>query len=587
MAGGGEVVGQYSQRVALVFIFNLIVGAGALTIPAAFSKAGLYLGTVLVIFIAFLSYMCATFVLEIMACSNALILENNDVVVEGGATSPNGGEDKVAAVLALIGEQESGTEMVPRADGAATSETLRNRVGTIDVSTAADGVGGGGGTVVLTDTDDDALDAAGVESAPLMISKRSKEPSEGGARPSSVEGGRFDIRTKVEMTVMAEQFLGHRGVVLFYWCIIAYLYGDLVIYAVAVPKSLREMICARPAALPTDSAQPWPCLGSHDSDDVYRACCWFFSATFAPWVFFNVTQTKLLQIITTVMRYMAFTIVIVLAVKGINEGEASPEPPVLADFSALPTLFGVTIYSFMCHHSIPSLVMPITVKRNLGSLFAKVFAFIVMLYLLVGYTATVRFGKDEIQDIYTLNFAKYKVRAVGFFLSVFPVLTMSSIFPIISITLRENLKAMLHQQVSRAITARGGGEYAQRMAVNVGFPLLTVVPPVALSFFTQDVAMLVGITGSYAGMAIQWLFPAWIVWRAREFHHLRDPSYPNEHKSIFQSQNWIFLIFIWSGLCFCFITWVHVMEAMGTPISHHKHHTTRGHDHHHGGPTGD
>ena len=177
MAGGGEVVGQYSQRVALVFIFNLIVGAGALTIPAAFSKAGLYLGTVLVIFIAFLSYMCATFVLEIMACSNALILENNDVVVEGGATSPNGGEDKVAAVLALIGEQESGTEMVPRADGAATSETLRNRVGTIDVSTAADGEGGAGGTVVLTDTDDDALDAAGVESAPLMISKRSKEPS--------------------------------------------------------------------------------------------------------------------------------------------------------------------------------------------------------------------------------------------------------------------------------------------------------------------------------------------------------------------------------------------------------------------------
>ena len=80
-----DIVCPAGQAFAIGIIFNLIVGAGALTIPAAFSKAGLYLGTVLVIFIAFLSYMCATFVLEIMACSNALILENNDVVVEGGA----------------------------------------------------------------------------------------------------------------------------------------------------------------------------------------------------------------------------------------------------------------------------------------------------------------------------------------------------------------------------------------------------------------------------------------------------------------------------------------------------------------------
>ena len=357
-----------------------------------------------------------------------------------------------------------------------------------------------------------------------------------------------------------------------------------MIYAVAVPKSLREMICARPLDLPTagaGSAEPWPCVGAHNSDAVYQMCCCFFSLTFAPWVFFNVTQTKMLQITTTMMRYLAFAIVILLAIQGIRDGDVSPEPPVLVDFAALPTLFGVTIYSFMCHHSIPSLVMPITVKANLSRLFGKVFIFIVCLYLVVGFTATMRFGRDEIQDIYTLNFAKYRVRAVGFFLSVFPVLTMSSIFPIISITLRENLKAMLQQRVSRAITARGGGERAQRLAVSAGFPLLTVVPPVALSFFTQDVAMLVGITGSYAGMAIQWLFPAWIVWRARQFHRARDATYPNEHKSPFQSNAWIFLIFIWSAMCFCFISYVHIMEAMGTPISHHKHHTTRGHDHHH------
>ena len=32
------------------------------------------------------------------------------------------------------------------------------------------------------------------------------------------------------------------GVVIFYVCIIVYLYGDLAIYAAAVPKSLRDVI---------------------------------------------------------------------------------------------------------------------------------------------------------------------------------------------------------------------------------------------------------------------------------------------------------------------------------------------------------
>ena len=225
MAGGGDAGGSYSQRVALVFIFNLIVGAGALTIPAAFSKAGLYLGTVLVVSIAFLSFMCATFVLEAMACSNALILENNDVVVEGsmlpvtgdgtnGSMSGQQSEDKVAAVLALIGGNgdEPGVEMAPVRSGRADSgmATLKHRVAADD--------GAGPGRDSPPDAADSDLVAQDLDDlAPLIITKRSKEPSTAVGYARCAVGSRFDMRVKVEMTVMAEQFLGHRGVVLFYW----------------------------------------------------------------------------------------------------------------------------------------------------------------------------------------------------------------------------------------------------------------------------------------------------------------------------------------------------------------------------------
>lgn len=41
MAGGGPVGDPYSVRVAYIYIFNLIIGVGALALPAGFKSAGL------------------------------------------------------------------------------------------------------------------------------------------------------------------------------------------------------------------------------------------------------------------------------------------------------------------------------------------------------------------------------------------------------------------------------------------------------------------------------------------------------------------------------------------------------------------
>ena len=65
------------------------------------------------------------------------------------------------------------------------------------------------------------------------------------------------------------------------------------------------------------------------------------------------TKTKYLQILTTVMRWTAFIIMITLAGLRLSRGIIF-RPPV-SDFSGVPNLFGVCVYSFMCHHSLPSL----------------------------------------------------------------------------------------------------------------------------------------------------------------------------------------------------------------------------------------
>ncbi len=56
-----------------VYIFNLIVGTGALTLPAAFHDAGWALGAAVMLMLAFMSYLTATFVVEAMAAANAMV----------------------------------------------------------------------------------------------------------------------------------------------------------------------------------------------------------------------------------------------------------------------------------------------------------------------------------------------------------------------------------------------------------------------------------------------------------------------------------------------------------------------------------
>lgn len=61
-----------SPQFAFIYIFNLIVGVGALALPIAFSQAGLIIGTILMVILCSLAYMTTTYVIEAMSVANAL-----------------------------------------------------------------------------------------------------------------------------------------------------------------------------------------------------------------------------------------------------------------------------------------------------------------------------------------------------------------------------------------------------------------------------------------------------------------------------------------------------------------------------------
>jgi hypothetical protein len=211
----------------------------------------------------------------------------------------------------------------------------------------------------------------------------------------------------------------------------------------------------------------------------------------------------------------------------------------------------------MCHHSIPSIIAPIRSKNKLKQLFAYDYICIALFYLLLSLTAVFTF--DKFEDLYTLNFRPTSRCAhsavnvptfLAYFISLFPVFTLSSSFPIIGITLRNNLENIFKScfKIHRK----------QRIILVIAVLLL----PCTVSIVTENINFLVGFTGSYAGVAVQYVVPALLVYNARRQAQLklRQPIiFPNQ--SFFQSKYWVFCLLLWAWLAVIVITVYNILPA--------------------------
>lgn len=354
------------------------------------------------------------------------------------------------------------------------------------------------------------------------------------------------------MGQMAKLFFSKFGLRLFYFCIVLYLYGDLAIYAAAVPKSLTKVACG--SWNETDSTQsnnkPCPGWGSVTQGNVYRVFLAIFTVILGPFAFFNVQKTKYLQIFTTIMRWIAFILMIVLALVKIGRGQEKHDTPT-ANISGLPNLFGVCVYSYMCQHSLPSLITPMKNKSRVTLLFIADFVIVLVFYALLSFTAIFAFRAEDLNDLYTLNFRKTAGSFVGYFLALFPVFTLSTNFPIISITLRDNLKNLF---------LREGHPYPW-VVDRIAFPLATITLPILVAFITQNLEILVGVTGSYAGTGVQYVIPACLAYFGKK--HLMEMTgcYDNKHKSPFGRSFWILSVIGWAFICIALVTTNHIITG--------------------------
>ncbi|XP_050423231.1 transmembrane protein 104 homolog [Adelges cooleyi] len=487
---------SYSSSVGLIFVFNLIIGPGALTLPAVVQQTGWFLSSVFIAVLAFFSYLTFTFIIESITITNAITQLRKLQMMKNVTRQLKSCKDMLSQVTTVNCDR---------------------------ISTAS---------TDSFNTDDEAP----IFDNPAMASSSSLMDFP----PESVQ--LLSLDNRIELGEMVTVLLPPFAKVLFFISLCGYLFGDISIYYKAIGRSFVKFTCNNNKTNETNLC--WE-DSSYTKHDVYLAYLGLYLIIVGPFTFFNVQKTKHLQVFSFIMRVTAMLTMFTLAVlRIITPTEDHGDPPA-AYFPAIPQLIGASIYAFMCHHSIPSVIAPIKNKNNLMLKIASDFLFIYSLYMCLCISGAYAFPK--VNEFYTINFTPtqnteliYKV--IDSFLVLFPVLTISISFPIIAITLRNNLQVMLLPE---------DAHWAWKRIV---LPLFTLITPMLLAVFVSDLEDLVAIVAVYAGTGIQYVTPSLLVIAARAEIPQQVAGIKNDFCSPFKSKNWPIAILIWSVICVVVLT---------------------------------
>lgn len=387
-------------------------------------------------------------------------------------------------------------------------------------------------------------------------SSSDEEPTEETAIVESRTTSRnfYSLIERVELIQMTTLYFNKTGRLLFFLALCVYLYGDLAIYVTAISETVCDLICHREVNSTLDFDDL--CWENNEITKmtVYRISLSLFILLVGPFTYFNVQKTKYLQILTSGLRWSAFLIMIILA--SIHMAKHEGTTPKMFYFAGVPGLIGSSVYSFMCHHSLPGIIAPFAEKRFIIKQLALDYVLICFFYILLAMTGS--FAYKELNSLYTLNFLPDSntelnifMQIVLYFLGAFPIFTLSMSFPIISITLQNNLKGLFFDLSSM----ERQNFFWRRLA----FPSLAILPPVVIGFCTNNVGMLVEFTGAYAGALIQYVIPALLVWAARSSCE-KDfgRSVKNKYASPFQHKIWIIFVLLWA-LASTIIVSIHII----------------------------
>eukprot|EP00421_Protoceratium_reticulatum_P029032 CAMPEP_0168468606 /NCGR_PEP_ID=MMETSP0228-20121227/57791_1 /TAXON_ID=133427 /ORGANISM="Protoceratium reticulatum, Strain CCCM 535 (=CCMP 1889)" /LENGTH=361 /DNA_ID=CAMNT_0008484365 /DNA_START=152 /DNA_END=1233 /DNA_ORIENTATION=- len=279
----------------------------------------------------------------------------------------------------------------------------------------------------------------------LLAGETIEEPEASGRTPTAKElSGEyiqkrpdkvFKIRERIELGEMGQRMLPRGLHSLLYTLLFMHTFGTLCVYSVTVITSVETLL---PSA--------WR---SHE------LVCVCFGAAVFPLCFADMQKLRSLQSWIMAMRVVAILALLGGAVytvmsrrqelavcPGAKSAQWTWHDIPMANTDGLPDLFGNAVLAFMVHHSLPGLLAPVEKQTDATKVVSISYVIAFCIYMVLGGTALAAFG-CRVPQLYNLAFVQLPVPGIPTLLCGYPILLLA-VYPIVGITLRNNLMNVLH-----------------------------------------------------------------------------------------------------------------------------------------------
>lgn len=370
----------------------------------------------------------------------------------------------------------------------------------------------------------------------------------------STKQSAFYVREKIEISIIAKRVAPFWYKYFIIGMIILYMYGAICLKFVSGAESF---------VLGLDYTF-WQRKGGfkealNDFDPYYIGIIvfGFFSLFFS---FGNIENAKTLQVVTTILR---FVVTIMMMGGSIYYwADAGPSTTPVFDFKKqighLAQVFGNTTFVFIYHHSISGIIYPVRPQKSIKKMFLWSNIVGSVFLLCEAWLAYIAFAGREtkcddvdaefpckVAALYNENFLKIPV--VGQIANFYPMLNIAAV-PILNITLRNNLLDLL--PIKRILRENNICLFLlddSKKIVKGVWSIILTIPVFCIVFFYRDVQVMVTYTGGFCGAFILLIFPATLVYFARQKNMEQQLNDMNHNKAGFGDE-FVYLTLFWALL---------------------------------------
>lgn len=289
----------------------------------------------------------------------------------------------------------------------------------------------------------------------------------------------FEITRKLEVTALCDLILGPWGKLAFQIALFFSLYSTLWAYAAVFESSFQSI------------------LSGFESTPLFLVSV--FAVVVIPLSCLELTEQIFFQVFLTSFRAFVFFIMFISCSIASSTNPVSDEPIPLAKWDSVSLIFTASSFALLFQPSAPGLIFPLKDQTKASSVFARAIVICVLLYFGLSCAAAIYF-RDKLKPSVNLNwrsfsFSKDGKKGLGtlvmnYILVLFPAIDTISVFPLLTVTLGNNLLFALGPFLETRISSA--------LARRVLCRLLACIPPLIASYFIQRLDTILQISGIFS-----------------------------------------------------------------------------------------